>query len=402
MRADGAAVSGAGAGAEVARGPLTVLQVHTRYRQPGGEDVEADAEARLLTRAGHRVTRWVATNPPGLGAAASLAMAPWNPGAARHARRLVEEVRPDVAHVHNTWFALSPAVVRALHESGVPVVMSLHNFRLACLNGFLLRDGRPCTDCVGRYPWRGVVHRCHRGSVATSAVAAATTSLHRALGTWNDCVDRFTAPSEYVRSAVQQMGIAPDRVTVKPNTFEDPGPRQEPPSRSATVLFAGRLSVEKGLSVLLEAWSRRRPGALELAIAGGGPQLEAARAAAGPGVRILGRLDPAEMTDALLRARAVVVPSLSDPAPRSVNEAMAAGLPVLGSTAGGIPELVSRLGPSWCVEAGSVEAWADALGQLEDDAHVDAAGEAARGLYEDRFSPDATLAALLGVYRSVT
>jgi hypothetical protein len=134
---------------------VKILQVHTRYRQPGGEDAVAHAEAELLEAGGHDVVRFVADNPSNpLGTTAALAAAPWNVAAMRRIRRFVEQHSPNVAHVHNTWYALSPSVFSAAHKAGVPVVMTLHNYRLICPSADLFRDGRPCQDCVGRaVPW---------------------------------------------------------------------------------------------------------------------------------------------------------------------------------------------------------------------------------------------------------
>ena len=147
-------------------GALRVLQIHNRYREPGGEDAVAAAEADLLRGCGHAVIEHHVTNPSGgVAAAASLAAAPWNPASAREMRRAIRESAPDVAHLHNTWFTLSPSVLGALSGAGVPVVMTLHNYRLVCANALLFREGRPCRDCVGRSPWPGVRHRCYHDSI---------------------------------------------------------------------------------------------------------------------------------------------------------------------------------------------------------------------------------------------
>src|SRR4029450_5924212 len=140
-------------------GAVRVLQLHTPYRQPGGEDAVVRAEAEVLRRSGHEDVQHQVQNPPGAaGAIGSLVLSPWNPLQARKVQGLAERIRPDVAHVHNTWYAQSPAVLWALRRSGVPTVMTLHNYRLVCANGQLFRDGAPCEDCVGTSPWHGVQH----------------------------------------------------------------------------------------------------------------------------------------------------------------------------------------------------------------------------------------------------
>src|SRR5207302_8123995 len=136
--------------------------------------------------------------------------------------------------------ALTPSVFRALRSESVPTVMTLQNFRLVCAEAKLFRDGRTCTDCVGTHPWRGALHACYRGSVPASIVAAATISLNRRVGSW-DGIDRFLAPSEFVRSIFLQAGFAPERIVVKPNVVADPGARDAAPSASSTLLYVGRL-----------------------------------------------------------------------------------------------------------------------------------------------------------------
>lgn len=379
---------------------MRILQLHTRYRQPGGEDVVVQAEAELLRHAGHEVVQYQAENPHGAGATvAALARAPWNATAARTVTRIAERLRPDVAHVHNTWFALSPAVLPALRRAGVPVVMTIHNYRLLCLNALLFRDGRPCEDCVGAAPWKGLRHRCYHGSAALSATAAATVALHARRGTWWRDVDVFLAPSAFARSLLLRGGLPAGRVRVKPSFTADPGPRARAVEDSPTVLYLGRLSQEKGVDLLLDAWQRRRDQTLELLVAGDGPLSAALEPNRVPGVRFLGRLAPEEVRALLLGARALVFPSRCyEVQPMAVLEALAAGLPVLASGHGGLPELVRPLGDGWLVGEATAPAWAAALGRLGDPRLVRRAGGAARRLYERSFTEAAAAQALVSAY----
>lgn len=380
---------------------MRILQVHTRYRLPGGEDAVAAAEAALLGGAGHEVVTVAAENPEAaLPAAASLAAASWNPLAARRVQRVAEQVRPDVAHVHNTWFALSPAVITTLARAGVPVVVTLHNYRLLCVNARLFRDGRPCEDCVGTSPGAGVRHACYRGSVAASAAAALPLVVHRRLGTWQRHVRRFIVLSDFARGRFAAGGLPAERLVVKANAVADPGPRPAPPSRSRTLLFVGRLETEKGVAVLCDAWARRRPADLELVIAGDGPLAADLRARHLPGVRVVGQLPAEQVRAEMLRARALLFPSLwYEGQPLTVLEAFAAGLPVLGSDLGASAELCATAGAGWLVAAGDAAAWATALAGLDDDHAVDRAGTLVRARYEAEFTQEQALRALEDVYR---
>jgi glycosyltransferase involved in cell wall biosynthesis len=380
---------------------MRILQVHTRYRYEGGEDAVVRAEAALLAKAGHEVVPYLAENPAGAGpTAAAMLASPWNPAAARRLRAAARRARPDVAHVHNTWFALTPSVVAALDGLGVPVVVTLHNYRLLCANASLFRDGHPCQDCVGTHPWHGTQHRCYRGSAVSSAAVAATISLNRALGTWDRHVRLFLALNDFARDRFVAGGLPADRVRVKPNSVADPGRRAGPPSASRTVLFAGRLVPEKGVGVLLEAWRRLAPSGLELVVAGDGPMRAELERRPPPSVRFVGQLEPAAVRDWMLRSRALVFPTwLYEGQPMSVLEAFAAGLGVLASRLGGNAELVGGLGDGWLAPAQDPGALAGRLAALADDDLVDRAGAAARRLYEERFAERHNLRALEAAYR---
>jgi glycosyltransferase involved in cell wall biosynthesis len=370
---------------------MRILQVHTRYREAGGEDVVARAEADLLIRAGHQVVRYQVDNPTGrLSAATSLAVSAWNPVAARALRQAVDRARPEVAHVHNTWFALSPSVIVALGRAGVPVVMTLHNYRLLCINGMLFRDGRPCHDCVGTHPWRGVRHRCYRDSVVASTAAAGTIAVNRELGSWDRHVRLFLALNDFARQRFIEGGLPPERTWVKPNFVADPGDRQAPPSRSRTVLYVGRLVDVKGVRALLEAWRALGPTALELVVVGDGPLRAALQRAAPPGVRFEGRISASEVKRWMLRSRALVLPSIwYEGQPMAMLEAFACGLPVLASRLGGNVELLEQPhGDGWLVPPDDPAAWAEALRGLEQDRGVDETGRRVRRLYERRFSEE--------------
>ena len=381
---------------------MRILQVHNRYRQLGGEDGVVASEAELLRANGHEVIEHFVSNPDGgAGAAANLAVAPWNPVSARSIRRAVLESTPDVAHVHNTWFTLSPSVLGALHRSNVPVVMTLHNYRLVCVNALVFRDGRPCTDCVGRSPLPGVRHRCYRGSAIQSAAAAATLSFNRARGTWVSSVDRFIAPSRGLRDTLVAGGLPADRFIVRPHAVADAGPRTGPPSGSRTVLCVGRVSDEKGVDILLEAWARARPPGLELVVVGDGPRREDLERRSIAGVRFTGWLPPDDVAELMLGSRALVFPSVCfEVFPMTLVEAMSAGLPVIASAHGGSAEIVGQLGPAWLAEPGRVGAWAERLAVLSDDAALDAAGMCAREIYASQYAPERGVGSLVDAYQA--
>lgn len=379
---------------------MRILQVHTKYQKEGGEDVIADSEARLLRDAGHEVRQYHSANPRGaLQALAGLTLAPWNPLMARAVRNEALDFQPDVAHVHNTWFQLSPSVLTAIHSMHIPVVMTLHNYRLICANAQLLRAGRICEDCVGTHPWRGVQHRCYRGSIALSAIAASTIAVGRARHAWDGAVDCFIAPSVFLAEKIASGGIPRQRIAVKPHGVADPGDRMRLPSESSTVLFVGRLSEEKGAAVLIEAWANAPPNGLELVVVGDGPQRALLERLGAPGVRFLGWRRREEVQRLMLTARALAFPSIwYEGLPSTVIEGLAAGLPVLASDLGGAAELAGMLGPKWLVAPADVTAWQAALAGLASGSAVDSAGSRGRWVYESRYTLELSRSRLLEIY----
>jgi len=376
---------------------VRVLQVHASYRQHGGEDAVVDAEAELLREGGHEVERVDARNPSGaFASAASLAASSWNRRAAENTRRIVRRFRPDVAHVHNTWFALSTSAIHALREERVPVVMTLHNYRPHCIDGTLFRDGKVCHDCLGGAATPGIVHRCYHGSAALSSVAALALTRARRRGVWSDDVDLYIAPSAFARALHVDGGLPADRITVKPHFRADPGPRPRPPSHSEVVVAAGRLAPGKGFAYMLEAWRLARPG-LRLDILGDGPLRAELETTAPSGVTFLGQVGPDEVLRRFGDARALVFPSeWPEPFGMVLLEAMASGLAIVGTEAGATRELVHRA--DLFVPPADTRALAAVLALLSDDDLVDRAGQAARERYEQAFTPAVNLPLLEQAY----
>jgi glycosyltransferase involved in cell wall biosynthesis len=342
-------------------------------------------EARLLQEAGHEVHVFEASVN---GAFDTLRAGPgtiWDPGRAAAVRWLIRRYHADVVHFHNLFPALSPAVIRAAAAEGVPVVMTLHNFRLMCLPATFLRDGRVCEDCLGRLPWPGVVHGCYRGSRAQSAVLATSFVLHRWLGTF-ERVRQFIAVSGFVRDKHVAAGFDPSRIVVKPN-FAWPGPRREGPGRF--FLFLGRLSPEKGVAALLRAW---RPDLGRLLVVGEGPEAPRLRRLAPGGVEFLGAVPHEEARRLVAQARAVLVPSIWYEAfPRVVVEAYASGVPVVASRIGALPEVVEDEVTGLLVEPGSPASWAAAVERLCHDRLSERLGEGAYRAWAARYTPEANL-----------
>ena len=373
-----------------------VLLVHNAYQQYGGEDAVVEAEEALLRHHGHAVLRYERHNDDvtGRSRAQLAADVVWSARTTADFARLVQEFRPDIVHVHNTLPLVSPSIYWAARGSRLPVVQTLHNFRLICPQAMLLRDGRICEDCVGKVPWRAVVHRCYRDSAVQSAAVAATVQLHRLAGTWREKVSIYIALNEFCRDKFVEGGLPAERIRIKPNFVDLPPPA---PSPRRGFLFVGRLSKEKGIGVLAQAV--RAQGAPEpVRVAGTGAeqvQLEALG-----GVELLGPLSAAAVYAQMAGASALVLPSVwYENFPRTLVEAYANGLPVIASRLGALATLVRDGETGLLFAPGDADdlarklAWAAAHpGQMA------RMGEAARRHYEQHLTAPINYRLLSDIY----
>lgn len=351
---------------------MKILLIHCHYRLPGGEDAVFAAERALLEQRGHQVVVYERSNEEAAHGLAKLLLplqAVWNFSAARQVRDLIARESPDAVHIHNTLLLLSPAVVRAAKQSGVPVVQSLHNFRLFCPNGILLRQGKVCEDCPHHGLSCALRHRCYRGSLLQTAVVAAAYALHRRLGTWRGV--SMVALTEFDRRKLLEFNrLRPlfdeDRLVVKPNPVRvEPRPVLPWQERKNQMLFAGRLEELKGLPTVLEAWRLLGEDAPDLLVAGEGPLGDWARQNAGPKVRFLGQLAPAELHRHMAESRAVVAASLCYESFALVPaEAHMVGTPVLASGLGNVGASVRPGIDGLCFAPGDAAALAGAVKAL--------------------------------------
>lgn len=323
---------------------MRILLVHNRYLQPGGEDVVFAAERALLTRSGHEVVPFIEQNAQfdGLNLLGVAVSTVWSRAAQRRLSQMLQEMHPDVVHFHNIFPMISPAAYYVCRKDEVPVVQTLHNYRLLCPNALFFRDGHICEDCMGKIPWPGVVHACYRGSRAASTVIAAMLVVHRFLGTWTQRVDMYIALTEFARQKFIEGGLPAEKIAVKPNfVHPDPGPGE---GQGGFALFVGRLSQEKGLDTLLAAWERLQ-GRVSLKIVGDGPLASEVAAAAErlDGVEWLGRKPREEVLDLMKQASFLILPSkIYENFPMTIAEAFATGLPVVASNLGAMATLIDH------------------------------------------------------------
>ena len=393
---------------------MKVLIVHNEYREPGGEEKVVDAETRLLRENGVEVRELRFRSADVKGAFGALRTAWELPHSERSKERVAEalrEFRPNLMHVHNFFPVATPAIFEAAREAGVRSVLTLHNYRILCVNGLLLREGQPCELCIERRgPTSGVVHACYNNSRLASATVARMIHEHQRRGTWHKLVDRFIVLTEFAKSRYVKAGLDPARFAVKPNFLFDPGAAATGGSAGGRpqVLFVGRLSHEKGLGTLLRAKAGAGGGAnssssgYDLHIVGDGPLREEVKAAAAKDASVIwhGFRNAEQVRAHLLAADILVFPSeCYENFPITLLEAMAAARPALISRIGGLPELLAEGKEGLFFTPGSAEDLANRLSAaLRDQAQLGRMGQAARERYLGAFGPRENFRRLMEIY----
>jgi glycosyltransferase involved in cell wall biosynthesis len=380
---------------------VKILLLHNYYLQPGGEDQVFAAETGVLQARGEEVQTYTVHNTriASMSKLAAARSTVWNREIHGELTTLLRDFTPDVVHCHNTFPLISPAAYAAASDFGIPVVQTLHNFRLLCINGLFLRDGHQCEDCLGRaVPWPGVLHACYRDDRAASAVVAAMVGIHRRRRTWQTGVHTFVAMSAFARSKFIAGGLPGERIVIKPNFLQvDPGVGDH---RGGFALYVGRLSPEKGIAPLVRLWGRLQLG-MPLRIIGSGP-LETLASEGIPGVEWLGYQPRDRVLEAMREANFLVFPTeCYEGFPMVLLEAMASALPVIASHQGSLPNIVQD-GVSGRLVAAGAEPWTEALRWAA--AHPDelaVMGRKGRAAFEAHYTPDAGYDRLMAVYRQV-
>lgn len=384
---------------------MKILSVHNTYQKPGGEDQVFAQEMELLRARGHEVLPYQASNDEvnGVNPLVLLGNTIWNHKKYEEVRTLLRGERPDLMHVHNTFPVISPAVYYAAGAEGVPVVQTLHNYRLLCPAATFFRDGHVCEDCLGRdIPLPGVMHSCYRDSRMATAAAAAMLATHNFKHTWSKAVSAYIALTDFARDKFIEGGLPGDKIFVKPNYLQsDPG-KGEGNGRYA--LFVGRLTPEKGISTLLGAW-RRIGSDLPLQIAGDGPMAaDVEQAAAREGsVTWLKWLPRAEILERMKNASVLILPSTwFEGFPMIIAEAFAVGLPVIASKLGSMASIVDDQRTGLHFEAGVARDLAEKVRWfLNHPKRVAQMRVDARHEYESRYTAEINYGQLMGIYRKI-
>jgi glycosyltransferase involved in cell wall biosynthesis len=389
---------------------MKILLVHNRYRSaaPSGENRVVDQEGEALEALGHEVVRFGRSSDEieqwSVAKKATLpARTVWSRETVRDLGAMLRDQRPAVVHVHNTFPLLSASVLYACRDAGIPVVATIHNYKLTCANGTFFRDGSVCHDCAQGQPFPALVHRCYRESRAATVPVALAMSVHRQA--WRSLVSAYAFISASQRDLLRGLRLAPERVFVRHNLI----PHRERPRvvPTPTVIYAGRLDEAKGVRLLMAGWdcylSTSGEQGLNLVIAGGGPLGDemAAWASARPSVEMVGIVSGDRCAQLISHARAVLLPSAWEETFGLVAvEAMAAGVPPIATSHGSFTELITPGVDGVLFSPGDPAALAHAIADVDSNPErYEAYGDQARKTYEERFDPQRSIEELLGIYR---
>ncbi len=384
---------------------MKILSVHNSYQTPGGEDQVFAEEADLLRSNGHEVVLYHTSNEQvkGRNPLILLGNTIWNKRIHDELRALMQRERPDVVHVHNTFPVISPAVYYAANEAAIPVVQTLHNFRMLCPAGTLFRDGHVCEECVGkRVPWPGVVHGCYRNSRLATAAGGAMLATHNYMKTWSKAVSAYIALSNFARDKFIEAGFPAEKIVVKPNFLKtDPGVGD---GSGNYALFVGRLTPEKGINTLLEAW-REIGTKLPLQIAGDGPMASEVERASREieGVTWLKWLPREKVLETMKNASVLIVASAwLEPFGLILAEAFAVGLPVIASNLGSMSTMVEHERTGLHFSAGNAKSLVEAVGWWS--AHPTEAAlmrGRVRLEYETKYTAERNYSQMMNIYELV-
>lgn len=425
---------------------MKIVQVHNYYQQAGGEDGVVAAEQELLRSHGHEVVTYSKNNASIVGGwrmIVSGLKTLWNWETYREVRELLRKEKPDLLHCHNTFPLISPSIYWACAREGVPVVQTVHNFRLLCISAFLFREspkgatdedascsgasGAVCELCLKKsFKWPGIKYSCYRGSKVGSLVATVMLWLHRLSGTWSGKISAYISLTEFQKRKLIAGGFPEDRIWVKPNFMEAPPAGEEmgegvesgSGDDSPYALFVGRHSVEKGCDVLIRAWAlyqESRKGAVgadydvcpQLLIVGDGPERRAleelARGGGSESVKFIGRKSRAEVITLMRDAQFLVLPSVwYEGFPMTIVESFSCGTPVVATDDGGMQEIIeeNRNGLKFALGefAGLAEKLEWAFDHPEEMKEM---GLRARRDFEERYSAVVNYEILMGVYERV-
>ena len=386
---------------------MKILLAHNYYQSPGGEDQVFKQECRLLESYGHEVVTYERNNNELLANSPTQRLflpkrVVWSEDSYLQVLELLQREKPQIVHVHNYFTQISPSIFYACRKVGIPVVHTVHNYRLLCPGATFFRDGKVCEECKDFSLWRSVRHSCYRQSSTATATVAMMLAVHRRKRTWVDAVTRYIVMTQFSRRKFIEGGLPEEKIVIKPN-FVSPDPGEKSEAGEGAVVV-GRLSPEKGLKTMLQAWQRLR-APVPLRILGDGPlRAELERMASDlklSRVTFLGHVRNNAAQMAIKSARFLIFPSENyETFALSIVEAFSCGTPIVCSRLGAMQEIVTEGETGLHFTPGNPEELAEKVEwawghprQIED------MGKMARLEYQQKYTPESNYATLMDIYR---
>lgn len=381
---------------------ILTLHNYTGNYAFGGEGKVFEDETRLLRDHGHEVCQYKCTNSEIMEAKLhkkikAFINAPWSKSSYRTNQETIEKFKPDIMHVHNFFFILSPSIFRAAKDAGIPTVVTLHNFRFISPCSQLLRNGQICEICLNKNPWRIMLYRCYRKSFMANLFRYRIYYWGKKKYRWINDIDSFIALTEFGREKYIEGGLPAEKIYVKPNFIDDPitGGKNAPNGHGA--IFVGRISKEKGLKTLMQAWLNVD---YPLTVVGDGPQMAEIKSIAPKNVLFVGEKSNEEVMRAIQEASFMVFPSeLYEGFPLTILEAMAAGRAVIASDLGPRGEMVHDKKTGLLFRAGDPDDLGEKAKYLADHPlHCTEMGRAARQEYLEKYTEKINYRMLIEIY----
>ena len=376
---------------------MKILQIHNKYRHYGGEDAVVDNEFKLLVKRGQEVRQLLFDNSK-----ISAVKLFHNSESFSKVMDEIQDFKPDIIHIHNLFYYASPSILKAAKKAEVPVVMTIHNYRLLCTGALFLRDGKSCIKCKDlMIPYHGIRHKCFQGSLSKSAVLSSFIAFQKVAGTWKKYVDRFIVLTPFIKEIFldSSLHLEPVKVVVKPNSTDDVFEQQSEISTRNGYLFVGRLSIEKGVRTLVEAFNMMPQ--ISLSIIGDGELQDALKKKAGQNIKFYGKKDKEFIVGMLKSSRALIFPSIwYEGLPNTVIEAFSSRTPVIASDMNNINQLVSAGRNGELFEVNNAGALSKAVMDFE---HKDTSGyeDEARKTFLNYYTHEQNFKNLIEIYRSL-
>lgn len=380
---------------------MKILQIHNYYQQPGGEESVMNTEAVLLQKHGHTVLKYTCSNDAirssGLMSNIKTGIDTiWSFKHYKGIKAFLLKERPDICHVHNSFPLISPSIFYGCKSVGVPVVLTVHNYRLMCANGLFLREEKPCEDCLKSNMFNGVKHKCYRNSALATATVAASMELHHYFNTWNTKVDSIIALTPFQKEKLIEKGVEEHKIVVKANTVIKPDNTSS--EKSDGLLFIGRLDHVKGADLLIDV-AKRFPETI-INVVGQGPLLE--ELTAEKNIFCFGQLSRSEVFEKISNCRAVILPTrFYEGMPMTIIESLACGKPIITTNHGAMPSMISPKQNGWLFEQGNQESLFSAVSAAlnEQNNHEQIKINCIEA-YQQNYSEEVSYKAIINIYES--